>query len=54
MNARSVAILVVMLIVLGGGALLVQQRQGGREAANLATLGQPVLKDLTAADVAAH
>lgn len=53
MNARSVAILIVLLVVLGGGALLVQQQQSGREAANLATLGQPVLKDLKAAEVTA-
>jgi hypothetical protein len=53
MNARSVTILIVLLIVLGGGALLVQQQQSEREAANLATLGQPVLKDLKAAEVTA-
>jgi len=53
MTARSVAILIVLLIVLGGGALLVQQQQGGREATNVATLGAPVLKGLTAAKVTA-
>ncbi len=53
MNARSVTILIVLLIVLGGGALLVQQQQSGRAPANIATLGQPVLKDLKAAEVTA-
>jgi len=53
MSARALAILVVLLVVLGGGALWLHQQQIGREAANVATLGQPVLKDLRAADVAA-
>lgn len=53
MSGRGLAILVVLLLVLGGGALLVQQQERGREAANVATLGQPVLKDLKAAEVAA-
>lgn len=52
MNARSLVVLLVLLGVLGGGALLVYQQQRGREAANVATLGQPVLKTLKAADVA--
>jgi pyruvate/2-oxoglutarate dehydrogenase complex dihydrolipoamide acyltransferase (E2) component len=52
-SGRGLAILVVLLLLLGGGALLVHQQQGGREAANVAALGQPVLKDLKAAEVAA-
>ncbi|KPK08044.1 MAG: hypothetical protein AMJ64_04705 [Betaproteobacteria bacterium SG8_39] len=52
MSGRGLAILVVLLLVLGGGALLMQQ-QRGREAANVAALGQPVLKTLKAAEVAA-
>jgi len=53
MNGRGLAILVVLALVLGGAALLLRQQQGGREATNVATLGQPVLKDLKAADIAA-
>jgi len=53
MSGRGLAILVALLLLLGGGALLVQQQQRGREATNVAMLGQPVLKDLKAAEVAA-
>lgn len=53
MSGRGLAILVVLLVVLGGGALWLQQQQSGREATNVAALGQPVLKDLKAAEVAA-
>jgi hypothetical protein len=52
MSGRALAILVALLLVLGGGALLLHQ-QRGREAANVAALGRPLLKDLKAADVAA-
>src|SRR5258706_4266824 len=51
MNARSAAILVVLLLVLGGAALLYQREEaGGRQGGGV--LGQPVLKDLKAADIA--
>jgi len=53
MSGRGLAILVVLLLLLGGGALVVYQQQRGQEAANVAELGQPVLKDLKAAEVAA-
>jgi hypothetical protein len=53
MSGRALAILVVLALLLGGGALLLHQQQRGREAANVATLGQPVLRNLKAADVAA-
>lgn len=52
MNARAAAILVVLLVVLGGGALLYQRQEGERRPADLAALGQPLLKDLKAADIA--
>jgi len=52
MNARIVAILVALLVVLGGGALVYYQQQRSQHASNLATLGQPLLKDLKAADIA--
>ena len=51
MNSRIALILVVLLLVLGGGALIVQQRS--TPPAPNAALGQPLLKDLKAADVAA-
>jgi hypothetical protein len=53
MSGRGLAILIVLALVLGGGALLLHQQQRGREASNVSTLGQPVLKDLKAADIAA-
>jgi hypothetical protein len=52
-NARVLAALVVLLVVLGGGALLVKQRSGGDKPADAGLLGQPLLKGLQAADVAA-
>jgi hypothetical protein len=52
MNLRVAATLVVLLLVLGGGAILYHQQQGSRQASNVATLGQPLLKGLTVADVA--
>lgn len=51
MNARIAIILVVLLAAFGGGALLVQ-RQSAHSPAG-AGLGQPLLKGLQAADVAA-
>ena len=53
MNARVAAILVVLLVVLGGGALIYQQQEAARRPANVGTLGQPLLKELKAADIAA-
>ena len=53
MNARVAAVLVVLLVVLGGGALLYQHEESARRPASLAALGQPVVKDLKAADIAA-
>ena len=52
MNARVLGVLVVLLVVLGGGALLIRGQQGGQQPAVSATLGQPLLKGLQAADVA--
>ena len=53
MNARVAAVLLVLLAVLGGGALLVQRQERARRPAAAAELGQPVLRGLQAADVAA-
>lgn len=53
MNARIAAILVLLLVLLGGGAVLVYQRQHAMQPANIGTLGQPLLKGLTAAKIAA-
>jgi hypothetical protein len=52
MNARFALVLVVLLAVLGGAALVFYQQERGRQAGNIGTLGQPVLKNLQAADVA--
>ena len=52
MNARVAAILVVLLVVLGGAALVYLHQEGARRPAALATLGQPLVKDLKAADIA--
>ncbi|MEA3193000.1 MAG: hypothetical protein QOD26_1333 [Betaproteobacteria bacterium] len=52
MSARIVAILVVLLVVLGGAALLTQREDSGRRPQNVAALGQPLFKDLKAADIA--
>jgi len=53
MNARLAAVLVVLLAVLGGGALLVYQQERARKPAAVEVLGQPVLRNLQAADIAA-
>jgi hypothetical protein len=53
MSGRFVAALVVLLLALGGGALLLKQREGAQRPAGAAALGQPVLKGLKAADIAA-
>jgi len=52
MNARVALILVVLLAVLGGAALVFYYQDRGRQAGNVGTLGQPVLKDLQAAQIA--
>ena len=52
MNARVAAILVVLLAVLGGGALIYQQQERARRPSNVGSLGQVLLKDLKAADIA--
>jgi len=53
MNARITLILVMLLVVLGGAAIFYYQHERGRQAGNIGTLGQPVLRDLKAAEVAA-
>jgi hypothetical protein len=53
MNARIAAVLVVLLIALGGGALLVREQQSSPASSGAGTLGQPLLKDLQAAQVSA-
>lgn len=53
MNARVAAVLVVLLAVLGGGALLVYQQERARQPAAADALGQPVLRGLRVADIAA-
>jgi Domain of unknown function (DUF4340) len=52
MNARVVGVLVVLLVVLGGAALLAMREDRAQRPQNAATLGQPLLKDLKAADIA--
>jgi hypothetical protein len=53
MNARVTLILVVLLAVLGGGALLYYQQERMRRPENIGALGQTLLRDLKAADIAA-
>jgi hypothetical protein len=53
MSGRFVAALVVLLLALGGGALLLKQQGQSQRPAGAAALGQPVLKDLKAAAIAA-
>ena len=53
MNARFLGVLLILLIALGGGALLVREQQASRQPAGSGTLGQPLLKDLQASQVAA-
>jgi hypothetical protein len=52
LNARIAAILVVLLAVLGGTAIVYQQQERARRPSNAASLGQILLKDLKAADIA--
>ncbi len=51
MTSRVALILVVLLAVLGGFAFLIREQSGARAPSG--ALGQPLLKDLKAADVAA-
>jgi hypothetical protein len=53
MNARIAVVLLVLLAVLGGGALLIRQQAGSQKPAGSEALGQPLLRGLQAADVAA-
>ena len=53
MNARVAGVLLILLVALGGGALLVQQQRGAKSSPAGVTLGQPLLKDLQASQVAA-
>jgi hypothetical protein len=52
LNARIAAILVLLLVFLGGAALILQRQETAQRPANAGGLGQRVLKDLKAADVA--
>ena len=52
MNARIALTLVVLLAVLGGGALLFHYQDRARRPDNVSALGKPLVKDLTAADIA--
>jgi hypothetical protein len=52
LNARIAAILVMLLAVLGGAALLLQRQETARRPANAGELGQRLMKDLKAADIA--
>jgi len=51
-NARVAAILVVLLAVLGGAALLARREDSAQRPQDAAALGQLLLKDLKAADIA--
>ena len=53
MSARVALILVILLAMLGGGALLYQQQERTRRPEHATGLGQVLLKDLKAADIAA-
>lgn len=52
MNARIAAILVLLLVFLGGAALILQRQETSQRPANAGALGQRLLKDLKAAEVA--
>jgi hypothetical protein len=52
MNARLLRVLVIALIVIGGGALWMYQQDRAVQAPAVATLGDPLLGSLQAADVA--
>ena len=52
MNARIATILVVLLVVFGGGALLYQYQERSRRPESAASLGRPLFKELSVADIA--
>lgn len=52
MNKRFVAVLVALVLILGGAALYVHKREDTAQPAVSAQLGQPLLKDLKASDIA--
>lgn len=52
MSARLLGILVAVLLVLGGAALWLYQQDRANQAPATATLGDPLLKDLQAANIA--
>ncbi len=52
MNARVAGVLLVLLLALGGGALVLKQQGQAQRPAGAAALGQPILKNLKAADIA--
>jgi len=51
-SARLLGILVAVLVVLGGAALWLHQKERSAQAPATATLGDPLLKDLQAANIA--
>jgi hypothetical protein len=53
MNARVLAVLAVLLVVVGGGALLIREQGKAQRPRVADALGQPLLKGLKAADIAA-
>ena len=52
MSARLLGILIAVLVVLGGAAVWVHQKERANQAPASATLGDPFLKDLQAANIA--
>src|SRR5690349_17112751 len=52
MNARIAAILVALLVILGAAALAYQRYDRATSPVNASALGQKVLKEFKAADVA--
>jgi len=52
LSPRIALVLVVVLAVLGGGALVYQQQERARRPDNAGALGQVLLKDLKAAEIA--
>jgi hypothetical protein len=52
LNARLAAILVLLLVFLGGAALILQRQETAQRPTNAGVLGQRLLKDLKAADIA--
>jgi len=52
MNKQFVGILLVLLVVVGGGALLVFKQEDGAKPAVSSQLGQPLIKELKASEIA--